>query len=67
MNIKILESHYLNSQTNQLLQQYLTKHHLPKKGFYHVVAIRDQTILALGMLYINKTHPYRDYILFHKE
>lgn len=67
MNIKILESHYLNSQTNELLQQYLTKHHLPNKGFYHVVAIRDQTILALGMLYTNKTHPYRDYILFHKE
>ncbi|MFZ0024315.1 hypothetical protein [Acinetobacter sp.] len=65
MNIKILESHHFNSQTNELLQQYLIEHHLPKIGFYHVVAIKDHTIIALGMLYTNNTHPHRDYILFH--
>lgn len=65
MNIKILESHHFNSQTNELLQQYLIEHHLPKIGFYHAVAIKDHRIIALGMLYINNTHPHRDYILFH--
>lgn len=65
MNIKILELHHFNSQTNEILQQYLIKHHLPKIGFYHVVAIKDHAILALGMLYSSKIHPHRDYILFH--
>lgn len=65
MNIKILESYYFNLKTNELLQQYLIEHHLPKIGFYHVVVIKDHTIIALGMLYTNKIHPYRDYILFH--
>lgn len=66
MNIKILEYHYVNSQGDELLKQYLIKHHLPKIGFYHVVAIKGNIIIALGMLYTNKTHPNRDYILFHK-
>ena len=65
MNIKILESYYFNLKTNELLQQYLIKHHLPKIGFYHVVAIKDHAIMALGMLYTSKIHPHRDYILFH--
>lgn len=65
MNIKILESQHLNSQKNEILQQYLIKHHLPKIGFYHVVAIKDHAIMALGMLYTSKIHPHRDYILFH--
>ncbi|WP_180110873.1 MULTISPECIES: hypothetical protein [unclassified Acinetobacter] len=66
MNIKILDSQHFDSQMNMHLQQYLIEHHLPKIGFYHVVAKRDDTIIALGMLYSNHVHPHRDYILFHE-
>lgn len=65
MNIKILDSQHFDSKMNMHLQQYLIEHHLPKIGFYHVVAKRDDTIIALGMLYSNHVHPHRDYILFH--
>lgn len=65
MNIKILDSQHFDSKMNMHLQQYLIEHHLPKIGFYHVVAKKDDTIIALGMLYSNHVHPHRDYILFH--
>ncbi|MCL6249214.1 hypothetical protein M5F00_15255 [Acinetobacter sp. ANC 4945] len=66
MNIKILDSQHFDSKMNMHLQQYLIEHHLPKIGFYHVVAKKGDTIIALGMLYSNHVHPHRDYILFHE-
>ncbi|MBJ8441689.1 hypothetical protein [Acinetobacter junii] len=65
MNIKVLESHHFNPQIYDQLQKYLVKHGLPKIGFYHVVAIREQSVIAVGILYQNRKHPYRDYLLVY--
>ena len=65
MNIKIIDSHAFDEPIYQLLGQYLIQHHFPTIGFYHIIAIHNHMIIALGMLYQKKRPPHRDYVLLH--
>ena len=44
---------------------FLTTHKLSQRGYFYVYVIKNDKIIAIGMLYKNKFHPYRDYIFIY--